>query len=220
MKYVMAFSSTRPPALLEDASTRSSTAQECREAALGFMGGVAVGWDKIDLALWLTGPYARATRHSLRGERVAGLGHDEIAEDTIEDLLVRTRGQVLASLERASLAHGALDFVDELVSRGLVRRARCRTPDAAWDAPDLEPEYEDVWVPVDAPRARLRDRVAALFAADYLNDPDAYAELFVCHRCEAVVFDRVAKRLGVCGSHRISGLVPRDESSSKVAGDE
>ena len=57
---------------------------------------------------------------------------------------------------------------------------------------------------------RLRDRLRSLFAADYLNAPYTYAELFVCHRCEAVVFDEHAKQLGICGAHRMSGVVPRE----------
>jgi hypothetical protein len=65
-------------------------------------------------------------------------------------------------------------------------------------------------VPVDGARVRLRERVQSLFAADYLNAPYTYADLFVCHRCEAIVFDEHTKRVGICGAHRTSGTVPRE----------
>lgn len=184
--------------MLEDDSTRESIAAECREAALSFMSGVAAGWDKLDLALWLTGPYARATRRAKRGERVAGVSEsEEVAEETIEKLVTRVRGQLIASLEKGALEYGTLEFTDEIVERGLVRKV-------------VDAEGRDAWIPVDGPRMRLRDRIEALFTADYLNAPYSYVELFVCHRCEAVVFDEQAKRRGLCGSHRLSGVVLRD----------
>ena len=49
--------------MLEEGATRESVSAECRAAALEFMAGVASGWEKIDLAQWLTGPYAHAARH-------------------------------------------------------------------------------------------------------------------------------------------------------------
>jgi hypothetical protein len=200
VKYVMAFGTgdrtTRYR--VEDGSTRESIAEECRDAALSFMTGVATGWDKLDLALWLTGAYARATRHRKHGERLAtvAFGITEIPGETLENLVTHVRGQLLASLETAALEMGSLAFVDDMVNRGLVRQA-------------VDAEGRDAWIPVDGARIRLRDRLQSLFAADYLNAPYTYAELFVCHRCEAVVFDSHAKQVGICGSHRMSGTVPR-----------
>ena len=200
MKYVMAFGTgdrgSRHP--VEDDSTRESISEECRDAALSFMTGVGEGWDKLDLALWLTGGYARATRHSKHGERVATpvLAVAEIPEPTLENLVVHVRGQLLASLEMAALGLGALDFADAMVERALVRRM-------------IDADGRDAWVPVDGARMRLRDRVESLFAADYLNAPYTYAEMFVCPRCETVVFDAHAKQVGICGTHRISGTAPR-----------
>jgi hypothetical protein len=189
---------SRQPASVADGSTRESIAEECREAALSFMSGVAAGWDKLDLVLWLTGPYARATRHGKHGERVAALGDgDEIPDETLEALVTRVRGQLIASLETAALELGAIEFADECVERGYVRKV-------------VDAEGRDAWIPVDGSRMRLRDRLRALFAADYLNAPYTYAELLVCHRCEAVVFDARAKRIGICGAHRMSGMVPRE----------
>jgi hypothetical protein len=200
VKYVTAYamSDRRSRQTLTDASTRESIAGECREAALSFMSGVASGWDKLDLALWLTGPYARATRHGMHGERVTAVSDtEEISDQTIESLVTHVRGQLIASLERAALEFGSLEFSDEVVERGLVRKV-------------VDAEGRDAWTPVDGARLRLRDRLRALFTADYLNAPYTYAELFVCHRCEAVVFDDHAKRVGICGAHRMSGLVATD----------
>lgn len=203
VKYVMAFGTgDRRVRHLDDGSTRRSLAEDCRAAALSFMSGVASGWDKLDLARWLTGPYARATRHGEHGERVAAITEGEIIPDaSIEDLVTHVRGQMLASLEKAALELGSLDFVDEMVARGLVRKV-------------VDADGRDAWVPVDGARMRLRDRLRSLFVADYLDGPYAYAELFVCHRCEAVVFDEHAKQIGICGAHRMSGMVPRDDASS------
>lgn len=202
MKYVTAYATyatggdRRSRQTLIDGSTRESLAAECREAALSFMAGVASGWDKLDLALWLTGPYARATRHGTHGERVTAVGDaDEISDASIESLVTHVRGQLIASLERAALELGSLEFTDEIVERCLVRKV-------------VDADGRDAWIPIDAARLRLRDRVRALFTADYLNAPYTYAELFVCHRCEAVVFDDRAKEVGICGAHRMSGMVP------------
>jgi hypothetical protein len=206
VKYVTAYamSDRRSRQPLTDGSTRESLAGECREAALSFMSGVASGWDKLDLALWLTGPYARATRHGIHGERVAAVSDsEEIADQTIESLVTHVRGQLIASLERAALEFGSLEFSDEIVERGLVRKV-------------VDAEGRDAWIPVDSARVRLRDRLRALFTADYLNAPYTYAELFVCHRCEAAVFDAHAKRIGICGAHRMSGMVATDRQDREA----
>src|SRR5688500_479064 len=197
MEYVIAFGG-RVRTVLDEGATRESVAAECRDAALCFINGVAEGWDKLDLVLWLTGPYARTTRHCPRGERVTGLDDaSEIADESIEFLVTRARSQLIASLETAALGEGTLDFAVDAMDRGLVRRA-------------LDIDGEVVWVPADNTRMRLKDRVRSLFAADYLNDPGAYAALYVCHRCENVVFDENAKRLGACQNHkRVSGIVAR-----------
>jgi hypothetical protein len=208
VKYVMAYAtarqSQRSRQTLTDGSTRASLAADCRDAALGFMSGVAAGWDKLDLALWLTGPYARATRHSKHGERVAAVSEDrEISDETIEALVTRVRGQLIASLEKAALEFGSLEFAGEMAERGFVRKV-------------VDAEGRDAWVPVDAQRMRLSDRLRALFTADYLNAPYTYAELFVCHRCEAVVFDDHAKQAGICGAHRMSSMGPSGDTEANA----
>jgi len=184
-------------------------AHECRHAALAFVNGAASGWDKVDLASWLTGEYAWATRHVPRGERVAALARSEVEEPTLERVVSSARLQVVASLEDAVLNGGTLAFAAEASRRGLVREA-------------LDPNGEPSWVPVDGARMRLRDRVLALFAADFLHAPEAYGALYVCHRCELVAFDPAARELGTCRAHRrVSGFVTKavdsDEDLAMVA---
>jgi hypothetical protein len=210
MRYVMAFSGRRGPTLLDDEATPETVADDCREAALGLLNGAAGGWDKIDLVLWLTGPYARASRYAARGERVASMAEDdEIAVEAIEDLVARTRRLLLASLEEAVVAGGGLDFAEEAIERGLAR-------------PAIGADGETVWIPVDGSRMRLHDRIRGLFVADYLNRPETYEQLYVCDRCENVVFDAGAKRLGACNAHkRTSGVVPRGgEDLERAAGED
>jgi hypothetical protein len=199
----MAFAGPRRgPALLEEGATRESVSAECREAALAFMAGVANGWEKLDLARWLVGPYARAARHCQHGERTRLAQGAPVDAGTIEELLTSTRGRLLAALETAALEDGSLDLAESAIECGHVRRA-------------MDEDGTEVWIPVDGARMRLRDRLGALFVADYLNDPAAYGSLYVCHRCEAVVFDEGARQLGMCSAHRrMSGIVPKSEESS------
>jgi len=196
--YSRASSPPRALRLLDAGVTRETVASECREAALDFVRGVAAGWDKLDLAMWLTGPYAHATRHAPGGERVLYVAHAQADIDvgSLEELVTRVRSQIVASFETAALDFGRIDFADDALERGIVRKA-------------MDEEGALCFVPVDSPRLRLRDRVRSLVAADYLSVPYAYADLFVCHRCESVVFDERAKKAGVCRRHRISGMVPR-----------
>jgi hypothetical protein len=183
-------------ALGED-NTVESVSAECRQAAVAFMSGS--GWDKLDLAFWLTGPYARAVRHARRLERVATLEVPEpVQERTLGELLASVHESLLTSLVEASQHDGLLPFADEVVERGHARKA-------------VDADGVPVWVPVDLPRMRLVDRVRALFAADYLNAPDAYLDLYVCGRCNTLVFDGSTKRLGLCAAHmRNSVIVPRE----------
>jgi len=218
VKYVMAFGTREHgPLLLEEPISRETIAAECREAALAFMSGVAGGWEKIDLARWLTGPYARATRHCQHGERAhvderapRSANGSIIRPAAVEDLLTLTRGRILAALEKAALSDGSLEFADDAIDRGFVRRA-------------IDEDRIEVWVPVDGPRMRLQDRVRSLFVADYLNAPVSYSALYVCHRCEQVVFDDNARQLGMCSAHRrMSGMVQKNagEAPPSAVGDE
>lgn len=192
---------TRSGLLLEDGITAESVSAECRQAALAFMTGVASGWDKLDLSLWLTGPYATAVRYGAP-ERLASVSYGPpLPENEVERLVVRVRGQVLAALENAALDGGALGFAPDIQRRGLIHRA-------------VDLMGNELWIPRDMLRMRLRDRVESLFAVDYLNAPAGYEVLLVCHLCEGIVFDATAKQLGMCCHHkRDSGVVPRFEDA-------
>ncbi len=181
---------------LGDDHTVETVSTECRQAATAFMS--CVTWDKLDLAFWLTGPYARAVRHARRLERVATLETPPAVEErALAELLTSVHDELLAALIVASQHDGALPFADEVALLAHVRKA-------------VDADGVPVWVPVDLPRMRLVDRVRALFAADYLNAPDAYLDLSVCGRCNTLVFDGALKRLGRCVAHmRNSVIVPR-----------
>lgn len=205
MKYVISYTASRRGAeaqrVLAPDVTKDEIADDCREAALLFMNGVATGWDKVDLALWLSGFYARATRHVPRGERVEMPIEDAepvtVAEESVVALVDRTRLQLLPALEKAAMELGELDFVDHCRSRRFVQTARLA-------------DGEPVVLAIDLPRMKLVDRVRSLFAADFCNRSYAYLDLLVCHRCESVVFDEDAKRIGHCRAHKhVSGFVPR-----------
>lgn len=199
MKYVMTFTDSSRQILLGDDDTVESVSSECRQAAVAFMSGVASGWDKLDLAFWLTGPYARAVRHTRHGERVTALASaPSLEEPTVERLLAHVHEDLLGAIVVATHRDGALEFAEPAVEMGHVRKA-------------LDADGVGVWVPVDRTRMRLVDRVRSLFTADYLNAPDAYAELFVCAQCGGLVFDGSGKRVGLCAAHRRhSGIVFRD----------
>lgn len=206
MKYVISYVNKSSSVPTLEGESVETVAGDCRDAALCFVNGVGKGWTKRDLALWLTGPYRTATRHATGGERTAALDHlgdeDVVGEHRIDELMRKVRGQVLAALEEAALPNGTVGFVHEsLRLRHL--------------APRVDEDGISLWVPVDQARMRLKDRILSLFSCDYLMRPDDYAhELTVCHKCEMVVFDEHAKRIGDCGGHRrVSGIVgpPREE---------
>jgi hypothetical protein len=195
VKYVMVFAAdAREPPVLEEGVTRASVSAESRATALELLAGVARGWSKVDLATWLLGPYAHATRHTKHGERTNVSGRSTVAAEAIELILQTARARLVAALGKAVDAGGVLDFADEAIDKGFVRRA-------------VDQERFEVWVPVDGARMRLEDRVGSLFVADFLNDPRAYASLYVCPRCESVVFDEGARTAGMCSAHRgVSGV--------------
>src|SRR5690606_18000608 len=145
-----------------------------RATALELMAGAASGWSKLDLAMWLVGPYAHATRHTKHGERTNVSGRTSVPAEAIALILHATTSRHVAALGRAGDSGGVLGVAAAAIDKGFVRRA-------------VDEEGFEVWVPVDAARMRLEDRVGSLFVADFLNDPQAYASLYVCPRCESVV---------------------------------
>lgn len=164
-------------------------ADACRQAGLEFMRGTAGEWGRRELATWLVVKYGAVAEKQERGAHASG----SLKSDTISDVLREARWKVFAELEEAE--HGAQRWLQALVSRGLVARDPVK-----------------LWVPIDRPGTRLRSRVLSLFAVDCLVRPTEYATLlFACPRCESIVFDAEARRVGRCCSKQTvgSGVRPR-----------
>ncbi len=132
-------------------------------------------WTKMELALWLLGPYASATRHVIHGERPHVVAPDaEVDLVALDELLLTTRRNLFAELEHASHAEEMVEVGRRLFERGLLHMAT-----DGWE--------REVVVPVDRARVRLEDRVRSLFVADYLNEPLAYAGAVACRACGDIV---------------------------------
>ena len=158
---------------------RIAFADACREAGLAFMRGVANGWDRRDLAVWLLQSYGKlAVKPKEKSDRVPA--DSGVQNQTISDVLREARWKAFAALEEA--ATGQARFVQAVAGKGLIVR-----------------DEKLAWVPVDRPGARLRARVLSLFAIDCLLRPSDYRNiLFACPRCESIVFDGSAKEAGRC----------------------
>lgn len=166
--------------------TRIEFAEACREAGLAFMSGVAAGWDRRDLAVWLLQKYGKiAIKPKERGREVSTeSGVQRVQQRAISDMLREARWKAFAALEEA--ATGQARFVQEVAGKGLIFR-----------------DEKLGWMPIDRPNARLRGRVLSLFAIDCLVRPSDYRNLlFACPRCESVVFDATAKEIGRCCGNR------------------
>jgi hypothetical protein len=155
-----------------------------------------VGLDFLDhvhtareLGRWLIGPYRDAASHV---PRLSWTCSDAPAFDVaaVDTIVERARADVFAALEEARWGNGPA-FVKEAI-----------------ESDAIVPTVEGFWIPLDLPRMRLRDRVLALFAADYLLRPRDYARAFaICATCQRVVFDPAARHTRRCGAHRISGFL-------------
>lgn len=151
-----------------DAEARDTVADACGDAAVAFMTKGAIGWDKLDLVLWLTGPYTRATRTS---DELAKMNDDSgpassppeseepISEETVGALVQRVQLELRSCFGATASASVRGTIVADAVGRGLVRKAF----------------QVDMWVPVRRPRMRLRDRVCSLFVAEHLNSASSDA---------------------------------------------
>jgi hypothetical protein len=150
----------------------SSYAAECRTAGLAFIGGVAAGWTKRDLAVWLAGPYGAL---AMRGSSdvsgvVPGLS---VHDSQLAGVMHRARQMVIAAL--LDLKEGEWQAVVEAIKHGAIKATRSNG--------------ELVWLPVDRARMRLEARVLSLFLTDYLYTPDAYEGDFGwCPVCDGVYF--------------------------------
>ncbi len=176
-------------------------AESAREAGTAFLLGVRNGWGKAQLAAWLTGPYAHATSFTTDEPRDAlqttapDSAPITVPAESLDDLLFRARQEIVEALDATVYGRTKPAFVENAITLGSV------TP-FVW-MPGVRG-----WAPRDRARLRLRDRVLALFAADYLTRPETYArELYVCPDCMCAVFDENAVSRGKCSLHdRPSGI--------------
>jgi len=159
-----------------------------RPVGLELLRGACGGWTASDLARWLLGPYQEATLYVPRSERKNTRARKVDARE-VQTILRSARAEVVALLRDARWGGGP-----EFVRTAIRDRA-------------IVPTSSGLWIPLDKSRMLLKDRVLALFAADYLLRPQDYVgDLIVCSKCEEVVFDPAARQTGYCGAHRISGL--------------
>ena len=176
-------------------------AESARDAGTAFLLGIRNGWGKAQIAAWLIGPYAHATSFTVDEPRdaVPNAAPDSapitVPAESLDDLLLRARKEIVEALDAAVYGRTKPAFVENAIALGSV------TP-FVW-MPGVRG-----WAPRDRARLRLRDRVLALFAADYLTRPETYArELYVCPDCLCAVFDETAVSRGKCSLHdRPSGI--------------
>ena len=142
-------------------------------------------WGKRQLVTWLEGPYREVTvapsresemppRESTPPPSRRSSIHP-VAESTVAILLIQTRNDVVGALEH--LVTGDASFVRSSLASGAIRKCE-------------DEEGIPFYAAVHRPGMKLVDRVLALFAADYLNDPGDYHELLtVCEQCGHVSFE-------------------------------
>ncbi len=177
--------------------TPDELANACRRAYLRLIVGAHIGWGKVELARWLTGPYRRITVGQRLSEPPPSMA---VANDTaspIDDRLVPVletmRTDVLLVLRELMTAEGRAAFSTLAFDTHLVEQA--------------EEGTGYIVIPRARPRMTLTDRVLSLVAVDALTRPEDFEHsLFVCTRCEQPVFDVAARPRGVCRTH-VSGIV-------------
>jgi hypothetical protein len=167
-------------------------ARRSRAALLSFAND-AERWGKPELAMWLTGPYTLVTQtaHALvdhgphRPRRFRAPIEPRALAGVMSDALAFTRGLLRAS----QLKDGGGLTAWDAWQRGLI--ARCE---------DIH--LNEGWAPLDLPELRLRDRLTALWAADYLTHTADYeSALTVCEVCERASFDPFLRPTGRCELH-------------------
>jgi hypothetical protein len=213
--------------------TSEELANACRRAYLRIIVGAHVGWGKVELARWLTGPYRRLTQRQSWGDAASSdaiLGlRSSGAPDSI-DLARRPLAQRIEE-ERAPLSErtpippsaagvsetrveqllGEMRTDVLLVLRELTTPAgRSAFTTLAMDIDLVARTPDETGAAVIVPRARARmslvDRVLSLVAVDAMSRSEDFEHsLFVCSRCEQPVFDVHSRPYGVCRIH-VSGV--------------
>jgi hypothetical protein len=178
-------------------------ANDCRSALLDILGTHAATWGPAELAVWLAGPYRKATRwarQSAARKTPPGTSNGPPApESTVRELLASARRSATFHLDR--LAHGDGAFVREAMAKGMV------VPRCDGDSGRI--------VPVDVLRMRLLDRILSLAAADCLARPFDYTKgLKICTECCSVSFDTACEHAPIAGP--ISGIHLKGASSKVI----
>jgi hypothetical protein len=179
--------------LVPDGVDPSDIADGCREAFVEFCRGVASGWTKRDLALWLAGPYARVARLIDTHEdenRASAEALAAVTPSRISELLDPAWQDAVSCVE--DLARGiGVRWLDEAFEHGSVIEAA------------LDDEYS-VFVPHHRPRLTLALRVRSLIVADFLLRPEEYrGEVRACNECGVVLLG-IARRRGQCLDHLLN----------------
>jgi hypothetical protein len=178
-------------------------ANDCRSALLDILGPHAATWGLTELAVWLAGPYRKATRWARQSAARQGPPGTSSAppaqEVTVRDLLASGRRNATYHLERLSRGDGT--FVREAMANQFV------VPRCDGDSGRI--------VPVDVLRMRLIDRILSLAAADCLARPLDYTKhILICRQCCSVAFDKPCEHAPIAAP--ISGIQLKGASSKAI----
>lgn len=171
----------------------------CRRAYMRLVFGAHVGWGKLELARWLTGPYRRLALRENANELIDAappsmtIANDAapLSDDRVWAMLEAMRVDVIGVLRELMTPEGRGAFTKLALDTELVVRSK---------------EDGAIVLPRARPRMTLVDRVLSLVAVDAITRPEDYEHsLFVCDRCHQPVFDVASRPLGVCRVH-VSGV--------------
>ncbi len=173
--------------------TPEELANACRRAYLRLVTGAHIGWGKVELARWLTGPYQRLTvreRFSQPPPSLAVTNDTTAMDDRVSHVLEGMRKDVLVVLRELMNPAGVSALSTLAFDTALVARAR-------------EDDGGFTVLPLARPRMTLVDRALSLVAVDAITRPEDFEHsLFVCERCEQPVFDVASRPRGVCRVHQ------------------
>lgn len=170
--------------------------QACRSALLAFV-NEAEAWTKRDVALWLAKQYAPICRAS-RGivarvtvrKRTGGTVDTQKLITLVEEAVIAVREILAASL----IPQEGNALAAEIWAKGHV--VRC-----------ADQYGNEGWVPVDLPGMRLIERIASLWAADYLTNASEYQQqLSMCRVCNCASFESISRVRGTCSKHQPAAI--------------
>ncbi|HEY1956949.1 MAG TPA: hypothetical protein VGH28_15115 [Polyangiaceae bacterium] len=167
-------------------------ASACRQAYMRLVVGAHVGWGKVELARWLTGPYkelaVRSATWSEPPPSLAVTNDTSLTDDRISAVLEGMRRDVLVVLRELMHPAGVSALAKLAFDTGLVAQGG------------------DLVLPLARARMTLVDRALSLVAVDAITRPEDFEHsLFVCERCGQPTFDVAARPRGVCRVH-VSGV--------------